>query len=400
MSAPEVTSRRERRERKRIDGQDTSGVAPCSPHPAVRTAPCTRQSAPCTLFYNPRVPIGTAFHERTAPLAESLSFRDWAGYYAVSAYETHHDHEYNAIRNACAVIDISPLFKYRVRGAGATGWSTAIITRDAARLAGGPGLVHALVRRRGHGHRRWHGDAAGRGTCSAGRRRTRTSAGWWRTRTAWTSRSRTSPSRWPRWPCRDRPRARCCDGVRDADRRVEVLPRHAERDRAACRWTSRAPATPATSATRSGCRGTARWPCGTRSPGAGSAFDLHAAGMLALDVARVEAGLLLIDVDFHSSRKALIDAQKYTPAELGLGAAGRPAEARLHRPPRARRRAAPRPRAADRGPGARVDGRRGAVRGGRPAAGRGGADLPRRGAGLQRPRRRSAARRPRRGRRR
>ena len=41
--------------------------------------------------------------------------------------------------------------------------------------------------------------------------------------------------------------------------------------------------------------------------------------MLALDVARVEAGLLLIDVDFHSSRKALIDAQKYSPYELGLG---------------------------------------------------------------------------------
>ena len=52
--------------------------------------------------------------------------------------------------------------------------------------------------------------------------------------------------------------------------------------------------------------------------GAGSAFDLHAAGMLALDVARVEAGLLLIDVDFHSSRKALIETQRYTPAELGL----------------------------------------------------------------------------------
>jgi aminomethyltransferase len=52
---------------------------------------------------------------------------------------------------------------------------------------------------------------------------------------------------------------------------------------------------------------------------AGPAFDLHAAGMLALDVARVEAGLLLIDVDFQSSRKALIQSQKYTPAELGLG---------------------------------------------------------------------------------
>ena len=41
--------------------------------------------------------------------------------------------------------------------------------------------------------------------------------------------------------------------------------------------------------------------------------------MLALDMARVEAGLLLIDVDFYSSRKALIEAQKYTPLEMGLG---------------------------------------------------------------------------------
>jgi aminomethyltransferase len=41
--------------------------------------------------------------------------------------------------------------------------------------------------------------------------------------------------------------------------------------------------------------------------------------MLALDIARVEAGLLLIDVDFQSSRKATIPSQRYTPFELGLG---------------------------------------------------------------------------------
>src|SRR4029077_2298213 len=41
---------------------------------------------------------------------------------------------------------------------------------------------------------------------------------------------------------------------------------------------------------------------------AGRAFQIRPAGMLALDVARVEAGLLLIDVDFHSSRTALIDS--------------------------------------------------------------------------------------------
>jgi len=51
----------------------------------------------------------------------------------------------------------------------------------------------------------------------------------------------------------------------------------------------------------------------------GRAFDIHAAGMLALDVARVEAGLLLIDVDFNSSKKALVEEQKYSPYEMGLG---------------------------------------------------------------------------------
>jgi aminomethyltransferase len=51
----------------------------------------------------------------------------------------------------------------------------------------------------------------------------------------------------------------------------------------------------------------------------GKAFDIHAAGMLALDVSRVEAGLLLIEVDFNSSKKALIDEQRYSPYEMGLG---------------------------------------------------------------------------------
>jgi aminomethyltransferase len=36
-------------------------------------------------------------------------------------------------------------------------------------------------------------------------------------------------------------------------------------------------------------------------------------------VARLEAGLLLIEVDYTSSKKALIPAQKYSPFELGFG---------------------------------------------------------------------------------
>src|SRR5260370_982696 len=50
----------------------------------------------------------------------------------------------------------------------------------------------------------------------------------------------------------------------------------------------------------------------------GKAFDIHPAGMIALDIARIEAGLILIEVDYISSKKALIESQKYSPAEIGL----------------------------------------------------------------------------------
>ena len=50
----------------------------------------------------------------------------------------------------------------------------------------------------------------------------------------------------------------------------------------------------------------------------GGPFDVKPAGMLALDVARIEAGLLLIEVDFFSSRKAMIPSQTFSPFELGM----------------------------------------------------------------------------------
>src|SRR5258705_957180 len=81
------------------------------------------------------MPIGTAVHERTLALCESLNYREWSGYYAVSAYEAHHEHEYNAIRNAAALIDVSPLFKYLVTGRDAVALVDRVITRDARALA-------------------------------------------------------------------------------------------------------------------------------------------------------------------------------------------------------------------------------------------------------------------------
>src|SRR5437868_2757490 len=83
------------------------------------------------------MPIGTAVHERTFPLCESLSFREWSGYYAVSSYEVHHEHEYNAIRNAAALIDVTPLYKYRISGKDATRLVDRVITRDVKKMTVG-----------------------------------------------------------------------------------------------------------------------------------------------------------------------------------------------------------------------------------------------------------------------
>jgi aminomethyltransferase len=56
----------------------------------------------------------------------------------VSAYEAHHEHEYNAIRNASALIDVlARCSKYRVSGSDAVRLVDRVITRDATKLAVG-----------------------------------------------------------------------------------------------------------------------------------------------------------------------------------------------------------------------------------------------------------------------
>jgi aminomethyltransferase len=83
------------------------------------------------------VSIGSPFHERTAALNRKLQWREWSGYFAASAYHDRHDIEYTAIREAAALIDVSPLFKYRVSGPDAQRLVDRVITRDATRIAVG-----------------------------------------------------------------------------------------------------------------------------------------------------------------------------------------------------------------------------------------------------------------------
>jgi aminomethyltransferase len=263
------------------------------------------------------VPIGTAVHERTFPLCESLNFREWSGYYAVSAYEAHHEHEYNAIRNATALIDISPLFKYRVSGKDATRLVDRIVTRDMRKVGVGSVIYTPWCDE--------HGKVIDDGTVS------RLEEDVYR----WTA---ADPSL--RWfhqnatgldveieDISERVASLAVQGPTSARLLAAVAGTDVENLRYFKVTKGRIGSVPV-EISRTGYTGDLGyeiwipWDDAVRVWDAlvekGRAFDLHPAGMLALDVARIEAGLLLIDVDFQGSKKALIEAQKYTPLEMGL----------------------------------------------------------------------------------
>ena len=75
----------------------------------------------------------TPFHARTGPLSEGQAWRRWAGYVVASSYELSHDREYHAIRNAAALFDVSPLYKYLVTGRDAARLLDHVVTRNVAK---------------------------------------------------------------------------------------------------------------------------------------------------------------------------------------------------------------------------------------------------------------------------
>src|SRR5262245_6988616 len=93
--------------------------------------------------------IPTPFHERTRELCTSMFYKDWGGYYTVGCYDTTHDREYYAIRHSAALIDVSPLFKYEVRGKQAGTMLAGFMSKDVRKLK--PGRVSYLCWTDDHG---------------------------------------------------------------------------------------------------------------------------------------------------------------------------------------------------------------------------------------------------------
>jgi aminomethyltransferase len=77
----------------------------------------------------------TPFHERTSALCQPQNWRKWAGYFVVGSYEHVLDREYWAIRNSAALIDVSPLIKYVITGKDAAALLHRVTTRNIHKMS-------------------------------------------------------------------------------------------------------------------------------------------------------------------------------------------------------------------------------------------------------------------------
>ena len=262
--------------------------------------------------------VGTAFHPRTAALNRKMQWREWSGYFASSVYADAHDIEYNAIREAAALIDVSPLYKYLVSGPDAERLVDRVITRDATRLQVGAvyytpwcdengkvvddGTVHRLD------------DRLYRWTAADPQLRwlRQNSAGLDVTIDEETDATAVLALQGPL----SRDVLEAATGESFAD--LRYFRRRASRIGGVAVDVSRTGYT--------GDLGYELW-IPTESAvsvwdalvAAGPAYGLRPAGMLALDVVRLEAGLVMLEVDYTSARHAMNPEQNYSPGEIGLG---------------------------------------------------------------------------------
>ena len=259
----------------------------------------------------------TPFHARTAALSLSHAWRRWAGHIVASSYELSHEREYHAIRSSAALLDISPLYKYAVTGKDSAKLLDRVVTRSVAKASVGQVLYTCWCDHAGK--------ALDDGTIA---------------RLGETVFRMTSAEPILRW---------LQDNALGLDVRIEdvsdriaalalqgpssraILQAVTDADLGALRYFRITPArlggAPVT-ISRTGYTGDLGYEVWTDAVDAlrvwdalidaGTPYGIVPAGMLALDVARIEAGLMLMDVDYVSARKALTANQTSSPYELDL----------------------------------------------------------------------------------
>lgn len=264
------------------------------------------------------MPRQTPFHTRTAELCESYSWQEWAGYLSAQMYELDHVHEYNAVRTACGLFDVSPLYKYTIHGPDAAHLLNRVVTRDVLKLRVGQ-VVYTL----------WcddEGKIIDDGTLA------RLGDDFYRLTAA-------DPT--AAWlednalgldvTIEDITEALAALAIQGPTSRDVLRSLMGDGIRSLCYFQAMQTQLAGISATitRTGYTGDLGYelwvepddaePLWDELMEAGQSFKLRPTGMVALDMLRIEAGLILTAVDFISAHKTIFNVQKSAPYELGLG---------------------------------------------------------------------------------
>ena len=264
------------------------------------------------------MPAPTPFHPRTSELCSSMRWKEWAGCHAVCSYDTCHEREYFAFRHAAGLLDASPLYKYELSGRDAGELLARVWTKDVRVLK--PGRVTYGC---------WCDEDGkvlddGTATCIDEGLYRMTSAD---PSLAWLERSAVGFE----VEIVDRSRSTGALALQGPTAR-EVLCRACDDDLSALGFfrlgRSSIGGAPV-EVTRTGYTGDLGyeiWCCADDALrvwdgliAAGRGYGLQPAGLDALDVTRIEAGFILLGVDYRSARHCLTDAQKSSPFEIGLG---------------------------------------------------------------------------------
>ena len=261
---------------------------------------------------------GTPFHSRTRALCRAQNWRRWAGYIVASSYELTHEREYYAIRSAAALIDVTPLYKYVIRGPDAERLLNRVVTRDVTKC-----VVNQVM------YTPWC-DEAGKviddGTLSRlGEDMFRLTAAEPNLRWLWDNAVGLDVD------IEDVTDSVAALALQGPNSR-EILKRASDAGMDGLKFfrltAARIDGVPVT-ISRTGYTGDMGYEIWLAAGQAERVWDalvscgtprgLTPAGIFALDVARIEAGLLLIDVDYVPAHRALIESRKSSPYELGLG---------------------------------------------------------------------------------
>jgi aminomethyltransferase len=259
----------------------------------------------------------TPFHSRTAPLVRAQTWRRWAGHQVASAYDPSPEREYAAIRNAAALFDVSPLHKYLIAGPDATRLLDRMVTRDVTKCEVGQVLYTPWCDARGKmiddGTISRLGDNRYRLTCAEPNLR-------------WLSMNAAGMDV-------------TIDDVSDSLAALALQGPLSRRileqltaDVSGLRYfrfretTIRGAQVTISRTGYTGDLGFEIWMDRRLAVAVwdslmdvGANYGIVPAGIWALDIARIEAGLIMLDVDYYSAHHALIEDQKSSPFEVNLG---------------------------------------------------------------------------------